>query len=763
MSFDIDPSFRNSGKTARHRKRGRALRKVGLVLGVLAGIAGGLLSVLWWLEPAEDPATQGTGSGIDAGQFEMVQTDTAETVAPRARAQAAFIDLARDPMILHLEQTGSQHVTTLPGPADLVPERAGGPSADRLSVLQDTLFVSQSSLVTTLPSTRDDFALFQASRSEAIAEATLGPAGALQSPRAAPRFAQTVEQGDPTAPAGEDGAQIDNMTSVAVAVRETQRYLVFQDDIAVMNTNRNLVDVLADKDFDSLQANQIDQAVTRILGLPTMLQAGSIIALRSHADPQGKRLLQMSLYGPEGYLATLAQIGPGRFARGADPWLKQDLMARAGQLRDQGPLAQDIRLLDALYSAAIRNGLATNLVGEMIVMMSQLYDLERFVTDGDRVRMLFASHPGPGVGAGQLLYVGISGPSGAMPCYVTRTGDGNGYRCYAPGKDAEPLSAVPQSGLGNGFALPVKGVIRAGFGPRPDADSGQVIQHDGVDWAAPVGTPVQAVVDGTVTRTGEEGDLGAVIGVDHGEGVESLYAHLKTVSAGIKVGVNVRRGQTIGTVGATGRASAPHLYFELRVAGKPVDPMTYGRAAMDDAVAALVTQIVRVESAGVATARNSRSTATGLGQFIESTWLRMMRDYRPGLTATLARPDLLNLRTDPELSRDMIRNLARENEAYLLRNGHRVTPGRLYLAHFLGPAGAVAALDADPASRVLQVMGPAVIAANPFLVDKTIADLLAWSDQKMRGAHGARHRPEPVPPEVAAFRRAVDDILKSAS
>jgi hypothetical protein len=266
-----------------------------------------------------------------------------------------------------------------------------------------------------------------------------------------------------------------------------------------------------------------------------------------------------------------------------------------------------------------------------------------------------------------------------------------------------------------------------------------------------------------VTRTGEEGDLGTVIGVDHGEGVESLYAHLETVSAGIKVGVSVRRDQTIGTVGATGRASAPHLYFELRVAGKPVDPMTYGRAAMDDAVAALVTQIVRVESAGVATARNSRSTATGLGQFIESTWLRMMRDYRPGLTATLARPDLLNLRTDPELSRDMIRNLARENEAYLLRNGHRVTPGRLYLAHFLGPAGAVAALDADPASSVLQVMGPAVIAANPFLVDKTIADLLAWSDHKMRGAHGARQRPEPVPPEVAAFRRAVDDVLKSAS
>ena len=184
------------------------------------------------------------------------------------------------------------------------------------------------------------------------------------------------------------------------------------------------------------------------------------------------------------------------------------------------------------------------------------------------------------------------------------------------------------------------------------------------------------------------------------------------------------------------------------------------------AVEALVNQIIAVESAGRADARNPLSTATGLGQFIESTWLRMMSDYRPDLTTGRSRQEVLDLRLNPELSRELVRNLARENEAFLRARGHQITAGRLYLAHFLGPGGAHTALSAGPGQSVLEVMGSGVVGANPFLRGKTIADLWAWADRKMQGRGGSAAPPPPVaaviPAEVRAYMTLIDEVLEQA-
>jgi hypothetical protein len=142
----------------------------------------------------------------------------------------------------------------------------------------------------------------------------------------------------------------------------------------------------------------------------------------------------------------------------------------------------------------------------------------------------------------------------------------------------------------------------------------------------------------------------------------------------------------------------------------------------------------------------------------------MMRDYRPDLAANMTRQEVLDLRLDPTLSREMVMNLARENESFLRSKGHEISAGRLYLAHFLGPSGADQALSAQDGQTVLAVMGAGVVSANPFLTNYTIADLKAWADRKMGSAPAAASTPvaAPVPPEVKVYMDVVNQILKDA-
>jgi hypothetical protein len=170
---------------------------------------------------------------------------------------------------------------------------------------------------------------------------------------------------------------------------------------------------------------------------------------------------------------------------------------------------------------------------------------------------------------------------------------------------------------------------------------------------------------------------------------------------------------------------------------------TIGRLAAN----AMAARIVAAESGGDADARNPRSTATGAGQFLDGTWLDMIRAHRPDLT-TKTETEILDLRYDADLSREMVARFAEGNAAVLVRRCLPVTPGTLYLAHFAGGAGAAAVLsapdDADAATTMAEAdsTGRAtrekIVTANPFLEEFTVADLKIWADRKMLSA--ASHR-----------------------
>lgn len=120
-------------------------------------------------------------------------------------------------------------------------------------------------------------------------------------------------------------------------------------------------------------------------------------------------------------------------------------------------------------------------------------------------------------------------------------------------------------------------VVTSGFAPRFHPVFQRMVEHNGIDYGAPTGTPVRSVADGSVEHAGWKGGYGNTVVIRHGASTTTLYAHLSKIDVGH--GQRVMQGQRIGAVGATGMATGPHLHFEVMVDGRHVDPLTAFRSS----------------------------------------------------------------------------------------------------------------------------------------------------------------------------------------
>jgi murein DD-endopeptidase MepM/ murein hydrolase activator NlpD len=115
--------------------------------------------------------------------------------------------------------------------------------------------------------------------------------------------------------------------------------------------------------------------------------------------------------------------------------------------------------------------------------------------------------------------------------------------------------------------------ISSGFGYRSDPFEGNAAFHAGLDFKAPMGAPIYSAARGKVSFVGQRAGYGNCIEIDHGNGLRTRYAHMSAFRA--RVGDLVRPGQLIGAVGSTGRSTGPHLHFEVRLHGQPVNPRPF--------------------------------------------------------------------------------------------------------------------------------------------------------------------------------------------
>lgn len=729
---EVDPRFRQMGQGARRRRRRVLAIRWGAGLSVLA-VAG---TIGWWQFRPE--LAWFRGGDMDEG---LVQVEAQFDIAPVVRADT-FTDIPGDPLIIPApDDAGPRDARQLPAPTALPGRGPRTVPGGMVTLLDGPLLSRDRQLVAMLPSTREEFALFQAERSRArLTDAAFRP----------------------DAPSGLQLPAEQRATSGVAFLRDASLRAPLWRDL-ILETTREVEaeQLLAENGFDAGAAARLAARIETQIGIEGALPAGSVLALRYRSRGGAREVVQLSLYGAGGYVGSLAMNPAGQLVPAADAWADQplldDLLARQGEGAGTGGQQ---RLLDLVYSAALRNDVPPEIIGEALAMMSKVYDLDSYADEADRLTLIYAPVAGPAQ-PGAILFVGISGPGGERPCYVVP--EGEGFACHAPS------ARVQRREGGVSLTPPVAGVLSQRFVPpgegAGDGEGAADRLRGHVVWSAPEGSPVMAAGGGRITARSVEGARGARLEITHENGMVSRYSGLASLSASASAEDHVAGGTVIGTVGRPEGQSAPGLVFQLLSDGAPVDPLPWlssaGEVLASDAIEALIGRIITVESAGNAAARNPLSTATGLGQFIESTWLRMMQSYRPDMARSLSRRELLDLRLNPDLSRQMVRHLAQENEAFLRARGHAISPGRLYLAHFLGPAGADQALRADPSATVLQVMGPQVVSANPFLRGYSIGDLRNWADRKMSGAGAAQVAlaPEPpVSPEIRAYVAAMDRL-----
>ena len=174
-----------------------------------------------------------------------------------------------------------------------------------------------------------------------------------------------------------------------------------------------------------------------------------------------------------------------------------------------------------------------------------------------------------------------------------------------------------------------------------------------------------------------------------------------------------------------------------------------------------VAKIIRNESGGDSNATNKSSTAKGLGQFIDSTWLTMVKRYRPDIAAGKSNAQIIALKTNAPLAREMTTRYVEENARALRSAGMPVTDGNLYLAHFLGAGGAVKLLSAqDKSQPVVNLVGQKVVDVNRFIQGKSVQWVIDWAARKM-GQQGGRasNRMVRIPGgDWAAIERQIDRL-----
>ncbi len=221
-------------------------------------------------------------------------------------------------------------------------------------------------------------------------------------------------------------------------------------------------------------------------------------------------------------------------------------------------------ILQSLYKAAMDQNIPANIIIEFARIYGFQVDFQRDVRKKDKFQIMFEiflNEKNEIVETGEILFANLelSGQDNTL-YYFDKDGSEGHYD-----KNGKSVKKALMKTPINGARL------SSPFGMRKHPIDGFNKMHKGTDFAAPMGTPIMASGDGVVKKAGWCGGGGNCVKIRHNSTYETVYAHMSKFARGIKSGVRVKQGQTIGYVGSTGKSTGPHLHYEVIVNGKKVN------------------------------------------------------------------------------------------------------------------------------------------------------------------------------------------------
>lgn len=266
--------------------------------------------------------------------------------------------------------------------------------------------------------------------------------------------------------------------------------------------------------------------------------------------------------------ASTGELREARWQAGA---LKSIRLAQAGntygfsidEVKPQIRTAYKYGEIDSsLYLSAARAGLPASLVGQMADVFAYDIDFSK-VAKGDQFEVIFEEQVvgGKTIGTGKILAARFTNQRQTFTAVRYTNGSFYNEKGMSLRKAflRTPVDfARISSRFSSGRKHPILNKIRA---------------HQGVDYAAPRGTPIKAAGDGKVILAGRKGGYGNTVIIQHGSSYKTLYGHMQGFAKGVRSGSSVRQGQIIGYIGTTGLSTGPHLHYEFQINGKHVDPL----------------------------------------------------------------------------------------------------------------------------------------------------------------------------------------------
>ncbi|MBL0849043.1 MAG: M23 family metallopeptidase [Candidatus Liberibacter ctenarytainae] len=337
----------------------------------------------------------------------------------------------------------------------------------------------------------------------------------------------------------------------------------FADDLIPIRHNTTIVEALTNAGYAESETSKIASALKGKLPSNTLTKNEFIRVAILQKDDKST-VIRVSIYRDKKHLLTIALNDHDQFVLGIEPAKIDidDYLVNTMRASEDFP-----SIYDGVWRSASFHGMDTNLIQLVIRLLVNKVDLQAQLKPTDFLETFFSVNPIDGKinNDSELLYLHARfGENRVLFYRFQNPHDGSIKYFNENGNSSQPFllrSPVPH------------GRVTSGFGMRRHPILNYTRMHTGVDWAAPRGTPIIAVSDGIVEKSGWAGGYGKQTIIRHSNGYTSSYNHQDEMVKNIKPGMHVKQGQIIGWIGTTGIVTGPHLHYELIVNGIKVDSM----------------------------------------------------------------------------------------------------------------------------------------------------------------------------------------------